>query len=318
MKIVVLDAETIVPEEIDWQPLRQLGCLELYADTSPEEFASRVKDADVVLTNKVPIGKPELTTLQNCKLIGVLATGVNVLDLPTIKAAGIPVCNTSAYGVEDVAQHALALLLELAKNTRLHSESVLADEWQQRNTWCYWLKTPLGLQGLTLGIIGFGGIGQMLGKYAHALGMKVLANARHHNAQLDYPFEYVDQDTIFISSNVISLHCPLTEQTEKLINAANIAKMQPGSIIINTARGGLVDENAVAEALKTGKLRGYGADVLSTEPPLADNPLLSAPNVLLTPHMAWATLNARQKIVDIMAANIAGFMQGMPENMVIG
>ena len=316
MKITVLDGGVLNPGDVDWSPIEKLGELTVYDATPPEKFAERASDADIILVNKTPVGKTEAEYLKKCKFVGELATGVNNLDLPALTAKNIVVSNTPAYGASDVAEHVLALLLELARNTRAHTESVLAGDWEKRGEWCYWIKTPLALHGLTLGIIGFGGIGQTLGKIANAMGMKILANSRKRDAKVDYPFQYASVDEILANSDVISLHCPLTPDTEKLINAESLAKARPGLILLNTARGGLVDEKAVADALKSGKLAGYGADVLSVEPPTADNPLLSAPNALITPHIAWATRKARQKIIDITADNIRAFQQGEPLNKV--
>lgn len=316
MQITVLDGQILNPGDVSWAPLERYGKLTVYESTSLDELPRRVKGADIILVNKTPIHKESIGWLGNCKMIGVLATGTNNLDLPELAQKGITVCNVPGYGVEDVAQHALALLLELARNTRLHTESVRNGDWQKSGDWCYWLKQPLSLSGLTMGIIGFGSIGQALGKYANALGMEVVANARHKTVRVDYPFEYRELPDLLAASDVISLHCPLTPQTDKLINHTAIAMMKSGAILINTARGGLLDEEAVAEALKTGKLGGVGVDVLSVEPPQADNPLLSAPNTLITPHIAWATANARQRIIDMTAENIEAFIQGNPRNLV--
>lgn len=316
MKIVILDGKALNPGDIDWDELKRLGELTVYDQTAPEDLACRVKDADIILTNKTEIRKKDIPSLGKCKMIGVLATGANNLDLKDLAEAGIKVCNVPAYGVQDVAQHAFALILELARATSLHSESIKNGEWLKRGEWCYWLKTPLSLSGLTLGIIGFGAIGQALGRIAYAAGMKIIAWSRSQNANVEYPFAWRSLDEIWQEANIISLHVPLSPETAKLVNAENIAKMPKCSIIINTARGGLVDEQAVANALQSGQLAGYGADVLSSEPPSADNPLLKAPNSLLTPHIAWATTKARKKIVELTAANIAAFLQGNPINVI--
>lgn len=316
MKIVILDADALNPGDVSWEPLEALGELAVYEHTGPGELASRVSGADVVLVNKTQIRARDIPALKNCRLVGVLATGANNLDLPDLAKAEIQVCNVPAYGLMDVAQHALALLLELARNITPHSESIKSGEWQKNGKWCYWLKTPLSLSGLTLGIIGFGAIGQTMGSLGNALSMKIATSSINPDIKVDYPFERLGRGELWKNSDVISLHCPLTPATDKIINAQSLAQMRDGAIIINTARGGLVDEKAVAAALRSGKLAGYGADVLSSEPPDADNPLLSAPNTLLTPHMAWATKRARQKIIDIMTANIIAFMCGKPQNII--
>lgn len=312
MKIVVLDSYPLDTGDLSWDELKKQGELILHKAAASDEIESLVQDADIVLTNKVELGAREIPFLKKCRLVGVLATGANILDLSALAKAGIAVVNVPAYGVEDVAQQALALLMELARRTAMHSDSVKSGNWK---VWSYWLMPPLCLTGLTLGIVGFGAIGRMMGRYGNALGMKVLAWSRSRKATADYPFLYSDLGELLAVSDVISLHCPLSPETEKLINAKSIATMRTGAIIINTARGGLVDEQAAAAALWSGKLGGFGTDVLAVEPPEAGNPLLSAPNTLITPHMAWATRKARQNIVDIMAANISSFLAGKPQNL---
>lgn len=317
MKIVILDAMPLNPGDVSWQPLEALGELEIYDATTPGDIANRVKDAEIVLVNKVKIGAEDIAALASCRLVGALATGVNNLDVDALASADIAVCNVPGYGVADVAQHTIALLLEICNNVGEEAAAVRDGEWRRRGVWCYWRKTPLCLSGLVMGIIGFGAIGRRVAEIGHALGMRVLASARTaKNAPEWGPFEYGTPDEIFARSNVISLHCPLTPQTAQIVNAENIAKMKRGGIIINTARGGLVEERAVAEALKSGQLYGYGADVLSTEPPGEDNPLLHAPNAYITPHLAWATASARQRIIDIMAENLGAFLAGKEQNRI--
>lgn len=314
-KIVVLDAFPLNPGDVTWDPVSNLGNFAAYDDTPPEALPERVKDAAIVLTNKTPITRKDIPALHGCKLVGVLATGVNVVDVDALAEAGIAVCNVPNYAPDDVAQHALAMLLELTRSITLHSESVKDGDWGRKG-WCYWIRPPRSLTGLKLGLIGFGSIGQLMGKYGQALGMEVLAWARSRNADPGYPFEYADLDRIFRECDVISLHCPLVPETEKLINAETLAKMKKGAILLNTARGGLVDEAAAAEALASGHLGGLGTDVLSVEPPTPENPLLKAPNTLITPHIAWATHRSRQNIINIMGENIAAFEAGKPINIV--
>lgn len=314
MKIVILDAYPLDCGDINWQELEKLGEIEKYDTTSLSELPERVAGAEIILTNKTPIRAHDLKSLSSCKLVGVLATGTNVLDIEALGSEGIDVVNVPGYGKEDVAQHALALLMELARHTALHSESVKSGQWQSKG-WCYWLKPPLCLTGLTLGLVGFGSIGKMMGRYGHALGMRIVAWSRSQKGRAEYPFEFVDLPRLLANSDVISLHCPATPETENMINEASISKMKDGVFIINTARGSLVDEFAVAKALESGKLAGFGTDVMSKEPPEASNLLLSAPNVLITPHMAWATLRARQNIVNIMAKNIEAWLAGQPQNL---
>lgn len=316
MKLVVLDGGVLNPGDVDWTPLAQLGNLTVYDRTDPVEVAERVAGAEIVLVNKTPLRRSDIPCLGGCRLIGVLATGANNLDLPDLARAGINVCNVPAYGPEDVAQHALALIMELARGTGSHTAGIREGEWSRRNEWCYWNRTPLSLTGLTMGLIGFGHIGQALGRYGAALGMEVLAWSPSRKGRPDYAFQYVELDEIFVKADIISLHCPLTPKTDKIINAQSLAAMKPGVLLINTARGGLVDEEAVAAALNSRRIGGFGADVLGVEPPAPDNPLLRTPNTLITPHMAWATTRARQNIIDIMADNIAAFRKGRPRNII--
>lgn len=316
MKIVCMDGALLNPGDVSWKPIEEIGELAVYPDTSKLDFPIRAKNADVILVNKTPVTATEVRGMTSCRLVGALATGVNNLDLQALAQAGIKACNVPAYGLDDIAQHALALLLELTRDITGHSQSIKAGKWNRKGEWCYWLKPPLSLYGLTIGIIGFGGIGQIMGRLTHACGMKVLAYSPSEKARTEYPFEWAQPEEIWKKANVISLHCPLVPQTQKIINADSIKQMHPGTIIINTARGGLVDEIAVADALHAGKLGGFGTDVLSSEPPEPGNPILHAPRTLITPHMAWATTRARQNIIDIMAANIRAFFAGKPQNLV--
>lgn len=311
-----MDGGLLNPGDISWKPIEELGELKVYPDTPKSDFASRANNADVILVNKTPVSESEIGSMKSCRLVGALATGVNNLNLDALAKAGIKACNVPAYGLDDIAQHAMALLLELTRDITGHSQSIKAGKWNRKGEWCYWLEPPLSLYGLTMGIIGFGGIGQIMGRLANACGMKVLAYSPSRKGRTDYPFEWAEPEEIWRKANVISLHCPLVPQTEKIINANSINQMRPGAIIINTARGGLVDENAVAEALHAGKLGGFGTDVLSAEPPEPGNPILHAPRTLITPHMAWATTRARQNIIDIMADNIRDFFAGKPQNLV--
>ncbi|MBO4369679.1 MAG: D-2-hydroxyacid dehydrogenase [Desulfovibrio sp.] len=319
MNIVVLDGKVLNPGDVDWGPCEALGACTVYDDTGPSDLAERTKDADVVLVNKVVLGKEESELLSHVGFIGVLATGYNTIDLDAFRAKGIPVANVVSYGVEDVAQHAFALILELCRHISLHSDAVKEGEWARKNIWCYWKKTPICLANKTLGIVGYGAIGSCLGKMANAFGMRVLATNRSPKQAPNYsPFAFVSMDELFRQSDVISLHCPLTRETEHLVNAARLQIMRDGAILINTARGPLLDEEACAKALESGKLGGLGVDVLSVEPPRADNPLLKAPNTLITPHIAWATSRARQRIIDLMADNIRAWREGHPRNIVNG
>ncbi|MBQ4567302.1 MAG: D-2-hydroxyacid dehydrogenase [Desulfovibrio sp.] len=317
MKIVVLDGAILNPGDVSWKPLEALGELTVHDTTPPAALAQRAEGADILLTNKVCLSRADLPALASVRMVGVLATGYNVVDIDALGEQGIPVCNVVAYGVDDVAQHVMALLLELCRRTSEHTASVRAGEWAQSGQWCYWKHTPLCLEGLTMGIIGFGSIGRRVGELAHAFGLNVLANCRTPKNPPSYsPFAFAPLEQLLSSSDIVALHCPLTPQTEKLINAKSLAKMKPGAILINTARGQLVDEAAVAEALHSGQLAGFGTDVLAEEPPVPDNPLLATPNTLITPHMAWATARARQNIINLTAENIRRWQDGHPVNVV--
>lgn len=319
MKITVLDGAILNPGDVDWSPLEALGEVEVFAETSPDQLAQRVVGADVILTNKALISRQDLPALSGIGMIGILATGYNVVDVEAMAEAGIPVCNVVAYGVDDVAQHVMALLLELCRHTSLHTESVRAGEWQASGQWCYWKTTPVCLEGKTMGLIGFGSIGRRVGELAHAFGMSVLANCRTPKNPPTYsPFAFASLEQVLAGSDVISLHCPLSPQTKAMINAKSLGRVRHGAILINTARGPLLDEAAVAAALRGGRLGGFGADVLSSEPPARDNPLLSTPNTLLTPHNSWATAKARQNIINLTAENIRRWQEGKPINVVNG
>lgn len=291
----------------------------VYAETFGEQLAQRARGMDVLLVNKTRLRREDLDKLDGVRLVGMLATGYNTVDIEALAERSIPVCNVVAYGVDDVAQHVLALLLELCRHTSLHTRSVKDGEWEKAKQWCFWKRTPLCLQGLTMGVIGFGSIGRRVGELAHAFGMHVLAHCRTPKNPPTYtPFAFAGLEQLLASSDVISLHCPLTPETRGLINARTLAEMRHGAILLNTARGPLVDEAAAAEALKSGRLRGLGTDVLSQEPPEPNNPFLSAPNTLITPHIAWATTRARQNIIDLMAVNIRRWQEGAPINVVNG
>ena len=319
MKIVILDGGVLNPGDVDWGPIKALGDVTVYESTSRDQLAERARGADVLLTNKTPLLKEDLPAIEGVRMVGVLATGYNIIDVDALAQRGIPVCNVVAYGVSDVAQHAMAMLLELCRHTSLHTESVKNGDWLKSKQWCYWKLPPVCLEGLTMGLIGFGSIGRRMGELAHAFGMSVLAYCRVPKDPPTYsPFAFATLEHLLCASNVISLHCPLTKETQHIINAKTLANMRKGAILLNTSRGPLVDEAAAAAALKSGQLGGLGTDVLSEEPPKADNPLLTAPNTLITPHIAWATTRARQNIIDLTAENIRRWSAGTPVNVVNG
>jgi glycerate dehydrogenase len=319
MKIVVLDGAVLNPGDVDWASISDIGELQVHDETPPGKVVERARNADVLLTNKTPLKRKDIDKFESVKLVCILATGYNVVDIEACAERNIPVCNVVAYGVDDVAQHTMAMLLELCRHVTEHTESVKAGEWKKINMWCYWKKTPLCLEGLTMGIVGFGSIGRRVGELAHAFGMSVLAHCPHPKNPPGYsPFAFTSLEQLLASSDVISLHCPLTEQTREIINAGALAKMRDGAILLNTSRGQLINEADAARALKSGKLRALGTDVLSTEPPGASNPLLKAPNTVITPHIAWATAKARQNIIILTAENIRRWKQGTPVNVVNG
>ena len=324
MKIVVLDGYTLNPGDNPWDPLAALGDLTVYDRTNPEDVLERSRGAEILITNKTRLNADTLAALPDLRCIGVIATGYDVVDIAAAGKRGIPVMNVVNYGTEAVAQHAFALLLELCRRTALHDAGIRSGRWAAGPDWCFWDTPQVELSGKVMGILGFGTIGRRVAELAHAFGMKVIAaSARKSAAELSassapvsFPVEFVEMDELFRASDVLSLHCPLTDQTRAIVNAANIASMKDGAILLNLARGPLLDEAAVAEALASGKLGGLGAYVVSVEPIAQDNPLLASPNTLLTPHIAWATRTARQNITRIIAENIAGWMAGQPKSVV--
>lgn len=317
MKIVVLDGYTLNPGDISWEGLEALGEVTVYDRTKPEEVVERIGDAEVVYTNKTPITRETLDQCGNIRFIGVLATGYNIIDIEAAKEKGIPVSNIPTYGTAAVSQFAIALLLELCHHIGEHSDAVKNGEWTSNPDWCFWKYPLVELAGKTMGIVGFGRIGQDTGKIAQALGMKVLAFDAYKRPELESETcRYADLDTLLAESDVISLHCPLFPDTEGIINKDTIAKMKTGVMIINDSRGPLIVEEDLRDALNSGKVAGAALDVVSTEPIKMDNPLLSAKNVILTPHIAWAPKESRQRLMDIAVENLQCFVDGAPQNVV--
>ena len=319
MKIVVLDGYTENPGDLSWAPLEALGEVTVYDRTSYVEdpiIAERIGDAEIVVMNKTPISKETIDKCPNMKAIAVLATGYNVVDYNYAKEKGIPVMNVPTYGTASVSQFSIALLLEICHHIGHHSKSVHDGNWATNKDWCYWDYPLIELEGKTIGIIGFGRIGQAEGRIAKALGMNVLAYDLYPNDSGKAIGEYVDLDTLLAKSDVVSLHCNLTPENTGLINKDTIAKMKDGAILINNARGQLINEQDVADALNSGKLGAAGLDVVYTEPIKADNPLLKAKNCIITPHISWAPKESRQRIMDITADNIKAFLAGSPVNVV--
>lgn len=317
MKIVVLDGYTLNPGDISWEGMEALGDVIVYDRTKEDEIVARIGDAEVVYTNKTPITRETLDACPSVKFIGVLATGYNVVDIEAAKEKGIPVSNIPTYGTAAVSQFAIALLLELCHHVGEHSQAVKAGDWSSNPDWCFWNYPLVELAGKTMGIIGFGRIGQDTGKIAQALGMKVLAYDAYQKPELETETcKYADLDTLFAESDVISLHCPLFPSTQGIINKENIAKMKDGVMIINDSRGPLIVEEDLRDALNSGKVAGAAVDVVSTEPIQMDNPLLDAKNCIITPHIAWAPKESRQRLMDIAVDNLKCYAEGKPQNVV--
>ncbi len=316
MKIVILEGHAVNPGDLSWEVLNEFGEITVYDRTAPEEAAARIGDAEIVLINKTPVTAELLDACPSVRLICVLATGYNVVDCCAAKERGVVVCNVPAYGTNAVAQFTFALLLELCHQAGVHSQAVHRGDWSRCPDFCFWYTKQTELVGKTIGIIGFGRIGQAVGKIAKAFGMNVLAYNRSISESGKSIARYVSLDELLKQSDIISLHCPMTPETDKLINRQSIGKMKAGAMLLNTARGGLIDEEALALALATGKISGYAADVVSVEPISPSNPLLNTPNTILTPHMAWAPVESRQRIIDCTANSIRGYLKGNPVNTV--
>lgn len=317
MKIVILDAHTTNPGDLDWAPLATLGELTVHDRTPLTQLQERAAGAEVLITNKTVLDATTIAALPQLKYVGLLSTGTNVIDLAAAAARGIVVTNVPGYSTPGVAQAVFALLLELTNRAGHHSQEVHHGRWTASPDFCWWDGNQVELEGLTLGIVGYGAIGRRVAAIGQALGMQVIASTRSQPAGSQHDgVSFVGMDNLFSTADVVSLHCPLTPETEGLINAERLSALKSTAFLINTARGGLVVEADLAQALSTGTLAGAGLDVLSTEPPAASNPLLGAPNCVITPHIAWATRNARGRLIDEVAANLRGFLDGIPRNVV--
>jgi glycerate dehydrogenase len=356
MKIVVLDGYTLNPGDLSWSDLQKLGPCEIYDRLRDEELVSRAFEAEIVLTNKMIVSRNHMAQLPRLRYVGVTATGYNIVDVNAARERKIVVTNVPAYGTASVAQMTFALLLELTQRVGHHAQTVRDGRWARSPDFCYWDFPLVELDGLTLGILGFGRIGQAVGRMAQAFGMKVIATGRkkggdaappgsarqRHEARphpdqasdgcfarepaapqpqereqlRDADCEFVSLEELLRKSDVVSLHCPLTPETKHVINAERLARMKPTAFLLNTSRGPLIDEAALAEALKRGQIAGAGLDVLSQEPPPADHPLYSTPNCFITPHIAWATRAARARLMRIGVENVAAFINGKPQNVV--
>lgn len=316
MKIVVLDGYALNPGDLSWEFLGQFGDYTVYDRTPADQIISRIGDAQIVLINKTPITAATMDACPGMKLICVLATGYNVVDTAAAKERGIPVCNVPDYGTAAVAQFTFALLLELCHRVGHHSQTVRDGKWCDCADFCYWDTPQMELAGKTIGIIGFGRIGRAVGTIAKAFGMHVIAYNRSQCDAGKAIGNYVNLDELFATADIISLHCPLSPENTGMINAASIAKMKDGVILLNTARGPLVEEAAITAALESGKVRGFACDVVSSEPMKKDNPLKSAPNCIVTPHMAWAPIESRQRIANCTERSIRAYLDGSPVNTV--
>ena len=316
MNIVVLDGYTANPNDLSWEPLEAFGKLTIYDRTSADELIKRAQDADIILTNKCRLKEEELKQLPKLKYIGVLATGFNNIDIEYAHNHGIVVSNIPSYSTESVVQMTFAHIFNITNQISHYASEVRAGQWSQNPDFCYW-NTPLQeLAGRTLGIIGLGNIGMRVAQVAHSLGMDVFALTSKEKDQLPTGVQKTTLEGLLGVADILTLHCPLSPDTYHLINEERLAMMREGAILINTSRGALVDEQAVANALESGRLQAYGADVMSKEPPLADNPLLRQAHAHLTPHIAWATLEARQRLIKTGIENVKAFVEGQPQNVV--
>ena len=315
MKIVILDGGTTNPGDVSWEPIAALGDLTVYDSTPPELVIPRAADADALIINRIALTKETLEQLPNLKFIGMLATGYNTVDIAAARSLHIPVYNVPLYCVEMVAQQAFTLLLSLCGNVHRYSETVRAGKWQEAVQMNYQGYPLFELYGKTLGIVGYGSIGKCVAQLGLTLGMNVLLYSR---TQKEAPegCRWVDLETLFAESDVVSLHCPLNDQTAGLVNEHLLSLMKPTSFLINTSRGGVVDSQALADALNSGKLAGAGVDVMAQEPPAADDPLLTARNCVISPHIAWASKEARERLIGIVADNLQAFQNGTPKNAV--
>ncbi len=317
--IVVLDGYTLNPGDLSWAPLEALGRCMVHDRTPANGVVARARDAEILLTNKTVLGRAELEQLPRLRYIGVLATGVNVVDVGWARSHQIPVTNVPGYATDSVAQMVFAHLLNLTQHVGEHASSVARGDWARVPDFCYWRQPLVELRGLSMGIVGFGAMGRATARLALAFGMNVRACGRPGGSRPQMEsVEAVDLETLLRESDVVSLHCPLTPQSERLINAERLEWMRPGALLINTSRGGLVDEQALAAALNASRLGGAGLDVLSVEPPPEQHPLYSARNCFITPHIGWATQRARQRLMDEAVANVAAFLRGERRNVVNG
>lgn len=316
MKIVYTDAFTLNPGDLEWTPIQSLGDVTLYDRTSPDELIGRIKDAEMILVNKVKITRETLAQLPHLRYIGVTATGYDVIDVAAASQQGIVVTNVKGYSTDSVAQLTFALLLELTHRTGRHSDSVQSGEWAASPDFSYWKSPLIELAGKTLGLVGYGDIGRKVAGIGQAFGMNVLVHRRNRQAETGENITLVDRETLFEQSDVVSLHCPATADTIGFVNRALLSRMKPTALLLNTSRGSLLNEADVAEALNAGLIGGAGLDVLAVEPPEHSNPLTTAKNCIITPHIAWASFESRQRLLHLVADNMQAFLDGSPINTV--
>ncbi len=316
IKIVVLDGGTLNPGDLNWNELKNIGDCEVYDTTPPDKVVERSKDAEILIINKIVMSEEVVSQLPNLKYIGVIATGYNVVDIEATSKRGITVTNVPTYGTQSVAQLVFALLLELCHRVGHHSSTVHDGKWCKSKDFCYWDFPLVELADLTMGIVGFGRIGRATGNLSEAFGMNVIAYDVFVDQMKDVKVKFVELEELFKQSDVISLHCPLTAENEGMINSERLGKMKKTALLINTSRGPLVNEKDLASALNTGQIAGAGLDVLSSEPPKIDNPLLNTKNCFITPHIAWATRSARKRLMGVSVENVKAFLGGEPTNVI--
>ncbi len=310
MKIVILDGRAVNPGDVSWEPFGKLGDLTVYDRTSDDKIIERIGDSPIIITNKVNLTEDIFAAASEIKWVGILATGTEIVDINAASKRGIPVCNVADYSTAAVAEMVFALLFELCRRVGAHSDAVMQGEWTASKDFCFWKYPQNEICGKTLGIIGLGSIGRRTAKIAEAFSMNVIAASSSRPVPETDTLKYADLDGVYRHADIISLHCPLNEQTRGMIDKRAIDKMKDGVIIINTARGALVDEQDLTDALQSGKVSGAACDVVSKEPITADNPLLGAKNVIITPHIAWASRQSRQRLIDMAADNLKAFISG--------
>ena len=316
MKIVVLDGGTLNPGDLTWEGLKELGDTEIYDRTPDEQVIERAKDADVILTNKVVIDREVMDQLPNLKYISVLATGYNIIDTDAARERDIPVSNIPTYGTQSVAQMVMAHVLNHTQHVAYHAKTVADGRWSRSDEWCYWDYPMIELDGLTMGVVGFGRIGRAVGAVAQAFGMKIVAFDEYVSDPGDPEVDMVSFEDLLRQADVVTFHTPLTPETEGMLNADTLKLMKSSAFVVNTSRGPVIDNAALAEALNNEQIAGAGLDVLDVEPPPIDHPLLGAKNCYITPHISWATRSARARLMQTTVDNVAAFIEGEPQNVV--